>query len=132
MDLTTRSSQDTVYETSGLDLRMAADGSIGAITSGGKCLPLLELAGGFQIAEYGGAEQGARVLEPVFEYTDSGIRLSCDASKLTLSVGIEGAEGYLEFHGELKDASAEGRLVDAGCNEGRQIFLVDTADGHQR
>ena len=107
----TPSSQSIVCKTSGLELRMSGDSSINAIAGGEKGVALLDLPGGFEVAEYRGAEKGAQVLEPVSLSTNGGPTFSYDEEKLTLSVDIEEAEGYLKFHGKLKDTSGEDRAL---------------------
>ena len=111
MQTRTPTAQHVVYETAGLELCMASDGSINAVTCGGNDLPLLDLPGGFDIAEYGGAEKGARVLEPASRSTNGGLAFSYEEAKLALTVDIEQKEGYLEFHGKLKDTSERDRAL---------------------
>ena len=107
----TPSGQRIVCKTSGLELRMSEDSSINAIADGRGGIALLDLPGGFEVAEYRGAEKGAQVLEPVPQSTNGGPTFSYDEKKLTLSLDMEEAEDYLKFHGKLKDTSGEDRAL---------------------
>jgi hypothetical protein len=100
-----------VAKTAGRELRVARDGAIRAVANAGKPLPLLDLPGGFEVAEYLGARREARVLRPLPHPTRGGLAWSYDGAKLTLSVDIQETPGYLRFHGKLKDTSGKDRAL---------------------
>jgi hypothetical protein len=92
-------SQVRTYKAAGLELRVARDGAIGAVAGGGQRLPLLDRPGGFAVAEYSGARKEARPLAPLPRPADGALGSAYDGGKLTLTVDVKEAEGFLSFHG---------------------------------
>jgi hypothetical protein len=102
---------ETTYEAPGLAFVLGEDGSVKAVSSHGKRVPLLNTPGGFEVAEYEGAAQGARTLKPAAALTADGFVLSYDGGALTLAVKVEELPGHIALHGRLKKSTAPDRAL---------------------
>ena len=99
------------YEAEGLAVVLGDDASVRAVESQGRELPLLGVAGGFEVAEYEGAAKGARTLEPVVTRGAEGFVLSYEEGALTLGVRVEELAGHIALHGRLRKTTAEDRAL---------------------